>query len=81
MCDVRRGRPTAKKTPIETLSNRELEVFKMIGNGQTTAEISKALHLSVKTVETHRQRIKGKLQLDNANKLVREATQWVLENG
>lgn len=75
------GRPAAKKTPIETLSNRELEVFKMIGNGQTTAEISKALHLSVKTVETHRQRIKGKLQLDNANKLVREAAQWVLENG
>lgn len=75
------GRPTAKKTPVETLSNRELEVFKMIGNGLTTAEISKSLHLSVKTVETHRQRIKGKLQLEDANKLVREATQWVLENG
>lgn len=74
------GRPTGKM-PIETLSNRELEVFKMIGNGMTTAEISKALHLSVKTVETHRQRIKDKLQIADANKLVREATQWVLENG
>lgn len=70
------GRP-AVKTPIETLSNRELEVFKLIGTGMTTAEISKQLHLSVKTVETHRQRIKGKLQLDDANKLAREATQWV----
>ena len=75
------GRPAGKKTPVETLSNRELEVFKLIGTGMTTAEISKSLHLSVKTVETHRQRIKGKLQLDDANKLVREATQWVLENG
>jgi DNA-binding NarL/FixJ family response regulator len=75
------GRSTAKKTPIETLSNRELEVFRMIGKGMTTAEISKALHLSVKTVDTHRHRIKRKLQLDDANKLVREATQWVLENG
>lgn len=75
------GRPAAKKTPIETLSNRELEVFRMIGNGMTTVEISKVLHLSVKTIDTHRHRIKGKLQLNDANKLVREATQWVLENG
>ncbi len=75
------GRSIDKKSPIETLSNRELEVFRMIGNGMTTAEISKSFHLSVKTVETHRQRIKRKLQLDDANKLVREATQWVLENG
>lgn len=74
-------RTVARKTPIETLSNRELEVFKLIGNGQTTAEIGKSLHLSIKTIETHRQRIKGKLQLDDANKLVREATQFVLENG
>jgi len=70
-----------RKTPIETLSNRELEVFRMIGYGSTTAEVSKTLHLSVKTIETHRQRIKHKLQLDAANKLVREAAQWVLENG
>jgi len=69
------------KTPIETLSNRELEVFRMIGMGLTTAEIARSLHLSVKTVETHRQRIKRKLQLDDTNKLVREATHWVLENG
>jgi len=75
------ARPAPMKSPIETLSNRELEVFKMIGNGKTTAEIAKTLHLSVKTIETHRQRIKSKLQLGNASQLVREATQFVLENG
>ena len=75
------GRPVSARTPIETLSNRELEVFQLIGNGKKTSEISKLLHLSVKTIETHRHRIKVKLQLDDANKLVREATQWVLENG
>ncbi len=72
--------PTMKQ-PIETLSNRELEVFRMIGNGLKTKVIAKQLHLSVKTVETHRHRIKVKLQMDDANKLIREATQWVLENG
>ena len=75
------GRPAVTKSPVETLSNRELEVFRMIGNGMTTVEISKVLHLSVKTIDTHRDRIKRKLQLNDANKLVREATQWVLENG
>lgn len=73
--------PREGKTPIQTLSDRELEVFRMIGKGMTTTEISRALHLSVKTVETHRQRIKHKLQIEDASKLVREATQWVLENG
>jgi DNA-binding NarL/FixJ family response regulator len=75
------GRPRENKSPIETLSDRELEVFRMIGGGVTTAAISRMLHLSVKTVETHRQRIKDKLQIEDAPKLVREATQWVLENG
>lgn len=75
------GRPRENKSPIETLSDRELEVFQMIGGGVTTVAISKMLHLSVKTVETHRQRIKDKLQIEDAPKLVREATQWVLENG
>ncbi len=75
------GRTQMKETTFESLSNRELEVFRMIGAGSTTAEISRNLHLSVKTVETHRQRIKDKLQIGDAPKLVREATQWVLENG
>ena len=75
------GRPREDQSPIASLSDRELEVFRMIGGGMTTAEISRALHISVKTVETHRQRIKDKLQIEDAPKLVREATQWVLENG
>ncbi len=74
------SRAPTTKNPIETLSNRELEVFRMIGNGMKTSVIAKQLHLSVKTVETHRHRIKIKLQMDDANKLIREATQWVLEN-
>ena len=75
------GRPREDKTPIQTLSDRELQVFRLIGGGTSTAEISRSLHISVKTVETHRQRIKDKLQIVDAPKLVREATQWVLENG
>jgi DNA-binding NarL/FixJ family response regulator len=69
------------KSPIETLSDRELEVFKMIGNGMTTRHIAGDLHLSIKTVETHRENIKGKLNLPNSAELSREAVQWVMENG
>jgi len=75
------GRPREDKSPIESLSDRELQVFRMIGTGLTTAETSRSLHISVKTVETHRQRIKEKLQIEDAPKLVCAATQWVLENG
>lgn len=69
------------ESPIETLSNRELEIFKLIGHGLTTAEISSRLLVSTKTIETHRQNIRRHLQLDNTHKLAREAAQWVLENG
>lgn len=73
--------PIRQKTPIETLSNRELEIFRLIGQGMTTTEIGTQLTLSTKTIETHRQNIRRHLQLDNTHKLAREATQWVLENG
>ncbi|MEX0741697.1 MAG: response regulator transcription factor [Phycisphaeraceae bacterium] len=69
------------ESPIDTLSDRELEVFEMIGQGQTTKEIAKKLHLSPKTIETHREHIKTKLNLSNNNELVRHAVQWVLEHG
>jgi len=68
------------QSPIETLSDRELEIFKLIGNGMTTRHIAGALHLSVKTVETHRENIKAKLNLPNSAELSRAAVQWVLEN-
>jgi DNA-binding NarL/FixJ family response regulator len=63
------------------LTNRELEVFRLIGNGLPTAGIAERLHVSIKTVETHRQKIKLKLGLSNASELSREAAHWVLQNG
>ena len=65
--------------PIKTLSNRELEVFEMIGQGLTTQQIAGKLKLSAKTIETHREKIKGKLDLKNSAELNRRAVQWVLE--
>jgi len=68
-------------SPVETLSDRELEVFRLIGDGLTTAVIARRLHLSPNTVDTHRENIKRKLNLRNATEVQREATQWILENG
>ena len=71
----------ASKSPIESLSDRELEVFTLIGNGSTTGEIAKRLHLSVHTIDTYREKLKGKLNLANSAQLNRYAAQWVLEKG
>lgn len=62
---------------IERLSNRELEVFRLIGEGHSTRHIAAALHVSMKTVESHRAHIKEKLQLHDSGELVRYAVQWV----
>jgi DNA-binding NarL/FixJ family response regulator len=69
------------KTPIEQLSDRELEIFRMIGQGQTSGAIASKLHLSTHTIDTHRENIKRKLGAHNAAELNRQAVQWVLENG
>ncbi len=69
------------KTPIERLSNRELEIFQLIGEGLTTGTIANRLFLSTNTIDTHRENIKRKLGLANAGELTRAAVQWVLENG
>jgi DNA-binding NarL/FixJ family response regulator len=66
--------------PVDVLADRELEVFHLIGEGAKTAEIAERLHLSVKTVETYRDRIRQKLDLRDGTKLAHYATQWVLEN-
>lgn len=66
--------------PISTLSDRELDVFRLIGQGVKTAEIASRLHLSVKTVETYRDRIRQKLNLKDGSALTHRATQWILEN-
>ena len=68
------------REPLETLSDRELEVFEEIGHGVTTRQIAEKLCLSPKTVETYRENIKTKLNLANATELTRSAVQWVLEN-
>jgi DNA-binding NarL/FixJ family response regulator len=67
-------------SPVDALADRELEVFCLIGRGMRTAEIAGRLHLSVKTVETYRDRIRQKLDLADGTKLGHFATQWVLEN-
>ncbi len=75
------GGETPQGDPIQRLSNREIEVFQMLGNGMTTKQIGRKLNLSPKTIETHRENIKTKLDLKNAAELNRRAVQWVLENG
>jgi len=62
---------------VERLSDRELEVFELIGKGQEIRGIAKMLHLSPKTVETHRAHIKEKLNLENARQVARLAVHWV----
>lgn len=63
--------------PVTTLSDRELHVFQMIGNGLGTKRIAESLHLSRKTVETYREKIKAKLDLENGTALKQTAEAWV----
>jgi len=67
-------------SPMALLSDRELEVFELIGNGKKTSQIAKMLNLSVKTIDTYRSNIKQKLQLDSGAELTRSAVLWSLEN-
>src|SRR5947199_4819745 len=62
---------------IDRLSDRELEILELIGKGNEVRQIGKLLHLSPKTVETHRAHIKEKLNLQNARQVARFAVQWV----
>jgi DNA-binding NarL/FixJ family response regulator len=66
---------------VEALSDRELDVFRLIGDGMKTADIATRLHLSIKTVETYRDRIRQKIGLKDGAELARYATQWTLEKG
>ncbi len=73
------GSPQPAEDPMHRLSVRELEILELIGQALTTNEIAGKLHLSPKTVETHRENIKSKLNLKNGLELTRWAVQWVLE--
>lgn len=75
------GTSAGHKTPIEKLTNRELEIFRMIGEGIKTSTIAERLFLSTHTIDTHRENIKRKLTINSAAELSRAAVQWVLENG
>lgn len=69
------------KSPVELLTDRELEIFRMIGNGNTSGNIANLLMLSTHTIDTHRENIKRKLGIKNAAELSRTAVQFLLENG
>ncbi|KPK45107.1 MAG: LuxR family transcriptional regulator [Phycisphaerae bacterium SG8_4] len=71
------GQTVTNASPVDSLSDRELEVFRLIGKGHGTRQISKRLCLSVKTIETYRAHIKDKLNLADAAELLQYAIQWV----
>lgn len=71
------GHEMLSQSPLEVLSDRELEVFELTGRGYGTRDIAERLHLSVKTVESYRARIKTKLNLGSAAELMQHAVQWV----
>jgi DNA-binding NarL/FixJ family response regulator len=74
-------RGTSELAGLETLADRELEVFNMLGRGKSTKEIAQTLNLGDSTVETYRARIKEKLQLRSAAELYLRAGQWVRDHG
>ncbi len=71
-----RGASSSEHSSIADLTDRELEVFRLIGEGHGTRQIAEALHLSVKTVESYQAHIKEKLSLRSARELVQRAVQW-----
>ena len=76
LAHISQPRQGREQNPMERLSDRELEVFSLIGQGLRTRDIAAKLNLSVKTIGTHRERIKVKLHLKNANELLRHAVHW-----
>jgi DNA-binding NarL/FixJ family response regulator len=72
-----RGQTDIQQSPVKGLSDRELEVFQLIGQWKKTKEIAHELHLSIKTIEYYREQIKQKLELKGAVELTQYATSWV----
>jgi DNA-binding NarL/FixJ family response regulator len=64
-------------SPVEKLTDREFEVFRLIGQGIETKQMADKLHLSTKTIEVHRANIKAKLKLNSMAELIRYAVRWV----
>ncbi len=68
-------------SPVSTLTDREFEVYRLLGQGREPHEIANILHVSIKTVDTHRMHIRRKLSLRNATELIHHATRWAAEQG
>ncbi len=75
------NRAGGSQSPVELLTDREFEVFQLIGEGKGTREIAGELHVSVKTIEVHRLHLKEKLKLATAPQLVRYAVRWAETQG
>jgi len=75
-----KGKKQDEQDPVTRLSDRELEVFQLIGQGLSTSAIAQRLYLSVHTIDTHREKIRHKLGVKNGNELMMRAVQWMLEN-
>ncbi len=69
-----------ERTPMESLSDRELEVLRLLGEGRSTRQIAGTLRLSVKTIESYREHIKKKLNLTNATELILYAVHWATKS-
>ena len=74
-----RGQNDINESPVKGLSDRELEVFQLIGQGLDTHQVAERMRVSPKTVETYRARIKEKLGVSNRMELVQRAVQWMVE--
>lgn len=71
------GKPRGSASPIEKLTDREFEIFQLVGHGKSTRDIAAQLHLSPKTIDVHRANIKEKLGLTDVTALIRHAVRWV----
>lgn len=74
-------RPRGSSSPIKKLTDREFEVFQLIGQGKSTHDIAAQLSLSTKTVDVHRANLKGKLGINDGTALVRYAVRWIETGG
>jgi DNA-binding NarL/FixJ family response regulator len=79
LAKIMRGKSERPVSPIEQLSDRELEVFEMLGRGKPTRQIAEELNLTIPTIHSFRNRIKEKLQLKNSTEMMLHAMQWVRE--
>jgi DNA-binding NarL/FixJ family response regulator len=67
-----------ERLPVEKLSDREFEIFELLGDGLSTQQIAERLHLSMKTMDAHRAKIKEKLKLKTTNEVISYAARWTI---